>query len=312
MTHYRDRYDDIYNSLSRAELQRGSRGFDDLVAGPDLFEADTSLWLGFYTEEGLDLALEKYGFYRDLARQGFDDVRIETNTSDPNKHLLRLWSADDEIGDPLVELVVRRDYLHPHSELADRVTTSRIAVLTVDWLLLQNPTAQFDAARPPLPGQRFPGLGVGAQVLELLRNACRRLGLAGLANVPSFFHNAFFYSQEFRHFDPRWQGIFLALCRNLLPGSRMSIAAASWAVHWELVRRHADDRPTPWFHELMLYALDDKLRAYFDDSPYRREVQKALKNHRFEVDESELSQQLRERGIEPFDPTKIELWIGDQ
>ncbi len=310
MTRYRDRYEDIYQQLTRAELQRGSDGLAELVAGPELFERGTDRWLGFYTLDGLDIALEKYGFYRDLAALGFDDVRIEVRTDDPDKHLLRLWSKRPEVTEPLVELVVRRDFLRPASELSKRVKNSHLPVLTIDWLLLQNPCARFQPERPPLPGQRYPGLGVGAQVLEMLRNVCRRLDLAGLANVPSYFHNSLFYSEEFRHFDPRWQGAFLALCRDLKPGGRFSIAAASWATHWKLLRdRNAEDSEFSWFQQLMLYPLSESLIGYFDDSRYRREVQKGLRSHKFGVDEDRLKNKLEETGIEPFDPDKLSAWL---
>lgn len=312
MTRYRDRYDDIYHQLSRADLQKGSLGLEELSAGPELFGHDTERWLGFYTDRGLETALEQYGFTQDLDELGFHQLRIETDTDDPDRHQLRVWSTEPKVGEPLVELVVRRDFMRPRSEFADRIPASHIPVLTVDWLLLQNPRATFDADRPPLPGQRHPGLGVGAQVLEMLRNVCRRLDLAGLANVPSYFHNALFYSTDFRHFDPRWQGAFLALCRDLLSGTRLSVTAASWAMYWELIENRADDgAPFCWFQELMLAPVSDLLHTYFDNELYRRDVQRHLQSHEFSIRRPALREKLASRGIEPFDADKIEAWIAD-
>lgn len=310
MTRYRDRYNRIYDELSRADLQQGSLGLAELSLGPEIFGHDPDQWLGFYTDSGLHTALEKYGFYRDLNRLGFSKFRIETKTDDPDAHLLRLWSQAPPLEVPLVELSVRRDFLRPLSELADRVENSHIPVLTIDWLLLQNSTATFHAGRPPLPGQRFPGLGVGAQVLEMLRNVCKRLTLAGMANVPSYFHNAFLYSEEFQHFDPHWQGLFLALCRDLLPGTRMSVAAASWAIEWGLVfDRAGDGTPFDWFHQLMLAPISENLSGYFSDRRYHREVQKSLSSHEFVFSEEALGKKLAKRGIEPFEPELIEKWL---
>lgn len=310
MTRYRDRYQEIYELLSRAELQKGSEGLAEISAGPELFRSDTEKWLGFYTDQGLRIALEKYGFFRDLERLGFHRLRIETRTEDPDEHLVRLWSTEPQIDEPLLELVVRRDFLRPQSALADRLRDSHIPVLTVDWLLLQNPTTPFTAHRPPLPGQDHPGLGVGAQVLEMLRNICLRLDLGAIATVPSYFHNALFYSGEFRHFDPHYQGAFLALCRDLMPAVENSVTAASWALRWECVENRANSQPTfSWFQQLMVNPMTKLLRDYFSGHPYKKDVQKSLSSHDFVVDHEKLHQKLTARGLQPFDTKKVEDWL---
>lgn len=307
MTRFRERYQQVYSSLTRADLQKGSEGLAELSAGPDLFGYDSDLWLGFYTHEGVRTALEKYGFNSDLEALGFDETRVEIKTNNPDQHLLRVWSEKPSCDEPLVELVVRRDFLRPYSELADQLTDSHIPVLTVDWLLLQNPTAGFTEERPPLPGQEYPGLGVGAQVLELLRNVCLRLKLAGLATVPSHFHNALFYSAEFRHFDPHWQGAFLALCRDLMPAVRNSVTAASWGLHWKMIKNRNDpDTPFGWFQQLMIAPISELLSDYFASHWYQRQVQKSLTEHDFEVFDRALERNLATRGLEPFDRDKLD------
>ncbi len=312
MTQYRERYEQIYGQLTRAELQKGSRGLDELSLGPELFGHDPELWLGFYTLEGLRTALEEYGLVDDLRRLGFEELDIEIGTSDPDEQLFRLHSTTPPVEDPLVELLVRRDFLHPRAPLADRIDQAPLPVLTVTWLMLQNPCAPFNSRRPPLPGQEHPGLGVGLQVLEMLRNICLRLDLAALVTVPSYFHNAFFYSEEFFHFDPRRQGTFLAICRDLMPKLKNDVTAASWAIYWEMVRdRNADeDSPFRWFHELMVAPVADGLVDYFQASSYHRDVQQSLTSHRFDVDRQAVKDKMRRRGLRPFDPEKIQTWIN--
>lgn len=310
MTRYRDRYEEIYRILSRGDLQKGSEGLAELSLGPELFGADPDLWLGFYTQEGLHHALKKYGFFRELRHQGFPNCTLEIRTDDPDEHMLRIFSANPPSKIPLAELVVRRDFLRPHPDLAQDLAHSHIPVLTVDWLTLQNPLADFAPRRPPLPGQKYPGLGVGAQVLELLRNICRRLKLGGIATVPSHFHNAIFYSAEFVHFDPYYQGAFLALLRDVLPQTHNSVAAASWALHWEMVQNKKNQSATfPWFQELMLNPISPELKAYFQTPHFRREVQQALTEHDFIVFLSPLQSSLKARGIQPVDPKRIQDWI---
>ncbi len=309
MTRFRDRYQEIYSLLSRAELQRGSEGIAELSLGPDLFGEETEKFLGFYTTDGLQVALRKYGFFRDLERLGFLDFHIELQTDDPDEHMLRLFSRNPDLSTPLVELVVHRSFLKPQDTLASRLSQTHIPVLTVDWLILQNPNAFFTPRRPPLPGQNHPGLGVGAQVLELLRNICFRLQLGGIVTIPSYFHNALFYSEEFLHFDPRQQGIFLGMCRDLMPQAQNSVAAASWALHWKMVKNRQDDQPVSWFQDLMVNPIGDSLNEYFQAPEYRAEVQEGLTAGEFELFGEPLRQNLRRRGIHPFDPDRIQEWL---
>lgn len=314
MTRYRERYEEIYNLLTRAELQRGSEGLEEL-SGPDLFGYDSDRWLGFYTADGLHTAFERYGFFSDLNRLGFEAFELETRTDDPDEHLLRLWSTRPKLDDPLVELVVRRDFLRPQAPLAQRIEVTHFPVLTVEWLLLQNPLAEFRADRLPLPGQHHPGLGVGGQVLELLRNACHRLNLSGIATVPSFFHNAVFYSEEFKHFDPYCQGVFLALCRDIIPRCEGSVAAASWALYWKMVRNTLQNdppEPFPWFQEVMLNAFDPILKEYFAHKDYMREVQQGLKEHHFIVFEEALRQTMERKGLKPLDSQRVHSWLENE
>lgn len=309
MTRYRDRYEEIFELLTRSQLQQGEDGLDEWSLGPELFE-DDDRWLGFYTREGLRTALHKYGFFRDLERLGFRDCRIQIRTDDPDQHLFRLHSGRPDVDEPLIELTVRRDFLRPRTGEVDRLDDRPRPMLTVDWLLMQNPTASFRADRPPLPGQHFPGLGVGAQVLEMLRNICHRLDLAGITTVPSYFHNAVFYSREFHHFDPRWQGLFEALMRDLLDRLDGSVVAASWALHWDLVEApDSPDRPVSWFQQLMIDPISESLQSYFADSAYRDQSRQTRQDHRFEVDRHRLDDRLRARGIAPFDPDRIAEWI---
>ena len=302
MTRYRDRYEEIYRLLSRTELQHGSGSLEDLNLGPELFGADLRHWLGFYTHDGLRIALEKYGFYRDLERMGFRKLRLETRTDDPEEHLLRLWSLDPITPEPLVELVVHRDYI-----------LDGVPVLNVQWLMLQNPVLPFHKSRPPLPGQRHPGLGVGQQVLEMLRNICHRLHLAGIVTVPSYFHNALFYSEEFLHLNPDDQGTFLALCRDLIPQTGSNVVAASWALHWEMVKDLQDQqRPFAWFQAPMVNPIDPSLKAHFETQDYRQKVQQALTHHEFQAFQGALRRALQTRGIIPLDQDLLKTWIDDQ
>ncbi len=304
----RDRFEATYGSLSRLELQKGAQGLEELGLD-DLFGGSKELFLGFYTEDGLRTAFERYGFFADLDELGFPDTKLEIDIQSTDEHLLRVWDVHTPKY-PLLELVARRGSIRPNEELCERLNGLHLNVLEIEWLQLQNPTVDFQPDRPPLPGQRFPGLKVGHQVLEMLRLACKRLGLDALATVPSYFHNALFYSEEFWFFDPHVQGIFLALCRDVLPQAFASPAAASWALLWQMVVDDSDEI-FPWFHEVQVAPVSDRVLAYYEADTYNKEVQTTLSTHSFRVLAQALMQQLEARGIHPLDVEKVETWIDD-
>ena len=63
-------------------------------------------------------------------------------------------------------------------------------MLSIEWLLLQDPTKTFSKSKPQLPGQEHPGLGMLRELLEMLYQACLRLELDGLIMQTMFgaFH----------------------------------------------------------------------------------------------------------------------------
>ena len=310
----RDDYDQVFRSLSRVDLQVGAQCGDKLDF-PDLFgDGDRGLWLGFYTDDGLRNALGRYGLWDDFAEVGYRRVRLETRCDDPDEHMLRVWSEDPPITDaPLLELVARRSFLIPREDLATRFDGDSIGagVLDVEWLQLQRPDVDFTKDRPPLPGQQHPGLGLGRQILELLRLASKRIGLEGLVTVPSYFHNAYLYVSEFSYVDPREQGLFLALCRDVLPQAFGSVSAASWALTLGMVvAEDQPDQPFDWFHDVMLAPISERLHRYVRSDQYRREVAQGLSSRSFRVFEKALARELQAHGIRPLDNERVREWIA--
>lgn len=312
MSKLRKRYERIYQSLSRDELQQGMRQLDELALD-DLFDYDTDLWLGFYTAEGVEVALERYGVLDDVRSRGFKRLELELRLDDPEEQMLRIYSKLPRCDEPLLELVVSRGVLHFQDELADRLGRAYATVLSVQWLLMQNPLATFEAERLPLPGQNRPGLGVGEQVMEILRNTCRRLKLGGLVTTPAHFHNAAMYGVTFRYIDPNAEGAFRALEREVLPQVGLSLPKASWAIHWNMVVDRADNphEPFEWFHEPMICPIGEPFTSYFESSDFEDQVAEARKAHQFEVFRDALRRNMATRGLDPWDGARVDTWLDD-
>jgi hypothetical protein len=179
--------------------------------------------LDYYSKHGVEVAFERYGIFDAIRQRGFTGLEMELDPSDKRRKVLRVRGRAGGGGEPLllVELVLRRRFVP--SFIPERARTE---VLFVEWLLLQDPTRTFTLARPPLPGQEHPGLGIARELQELLVQACRRLGLVGLMDRPAHYHNAVLAAAEWRFLDPLAEGRFRAFRavlegRDLLEASRI-------------------------------------------------------------------------------------------
>jgi acetoin utilization deacetylase AcuC-like enzyme len=194
--------------------------------------------LGYYTREGIELALEQYGILAQLARLGYGGFRV---TIDPiaTGDRFRLYGSSAGAEHLLVEADLAR------GEVAGR------SVLFVNWLTLRHPLGSFGANRPRLPGQDAPGLGIAPETTELLARMAARLGLAGVAFRPSWFHVAFALRRRMRFADPARQGRFEALVRDL--GATPPVEATRAIAAGELFE---DGAPYQWEADDMVLWLD--------------------------------------------------------
>ncbi len=288
VTRFAREYRRVARSLSRVDLVRRSMSLvlteDDIHPGR---QDDDRRFLDYYSDEGLALALERYGFTRAVEERGFRDMELETRSGD-DRHTLVISALPegDEERCVLVELVVRRDLLKATPGPGLPTLPDGLETLTIDWLMMESPRASFTEARPRLPGQEAPGLGLAERVLEMLYRATERLNLATLVTVPDHFHNAHLYARELPFFDPWYAGQLRALERLLLEDNALSLAQASWAVEWGHVRR-ADGRVFTWHGQLMAWPHAPAIREYFAHPTWAAEVDDAARHNRHELDRAE-------------------------
>ena len=142
------------------------------VLGPSRF-------LGYFSRHGVELLLERSGILAQLRARGFRTLRVDLDTREGQGHTLRILSEDrpDEL---LVELRADRS----------RSAIPGLEVISVDWLLLQNPRESFSERRPRLPGQQHPGLGLLRDFMGWLVAVCELHGLDGVFFVAAHYHIA--------------------------------------------------------------------------------------------------------------------------
>ena len=259
------RYRTVARLLAPEELTREVA--DEAEAGWGLTEEDLlgslgvggqgeTRLLGYYTRHGVELALERSGILKRIRDAGFAEPYLDLELT-PGEHTLRIFGAPDR-RELLVESRMRRRH----------DVVSGFEVLFVDWMLLQNPRATFPPERPPLPGQEHPGLGLLHDAVAMYVLICERLGLDGLAFVPSHYHLAAQSNRYLRFADPGAQGRFEALRDLLRP---LPLRDASRAVEDGRVRDRRTGETVEWEPAPMLLAVSDELQAHFGDV-YEREA----------------------------------------
>jgi hypothetical protein len=239
----------------------------------------TPFFLGFYSKSGLKLALKKYGVFEELKKRGFRDVQLEINTNEPFQQRLSFYQKEKNKKNVLIEVVLKRKHLTTYSPFPSNIHGRSFEFLCVEWLAMQDPRAKFTMDRPRLPGQEYPGLRSGRLAAELLALSCKRLRLAGILNVPEFFHNAQMYSKTFHFLNPEFEGKRIAI-QNLLETYRL--ADVSWAIDLECIKEN--DKPFKWFVSEHIMPLDRDLQNYFSSLQYQKAVKEAAKKYNYALD----------------------------
>lgn len=232
----RVRFAAIARKLDRKALGEESElSSEDLEEALGLARSRGNRLLGFYTANGIEYALFRYGVLGHLARLGYHDFRVQIDTVDVGDRS-RVYGRDGGDEHLLMETVLARERVAGED------------VLYVQWLTLRDPRAPFSPARPRLPGQEVPGLGLAREAGELLGRIAQRLGLAGVAWRPMYYHTAYTARHDFRFVDPVRQGRFEALVRDTahLPLVEVTRALAEGRVRM-------DGAPYAWEADVMLH-----------------------------------------------------------
>ena len=292
MTKYRRKFHRIARNLTNLELQQGSSDFSFSMDGvlEDLHQSRGSDWfLGFYSESGILRAFEKFGICKALKKRGFEDIIPVVDTSDPYRQMVRVYHEEKDADHLLGEIVVRKARFVPKSESIIPEHFYPLKMIQVEWLVLQDQTREFPKKRPRLPGQEHPGLGIGAQVLELLYLLSKHQKTQGLMIVPHYYHTAKIFSREFRFLNPRYQGLLDAFDRDL---GEYDLPVRAWAVELGAVEYKSSGEQFVWDPEEQILACDRTLREYLHSEEYENRTASATREFAFHLDSDVLRRKL--------------------
>ena len=280
------KYRYISRRLTNFELQHSAE--DDLLLSADDIYDDlvgkdrTRKFLDFYSENGIKIALERYGYMKKLKQKGFDNILINIDTTDPYKHIFRLYYDVEQADHVLVELFIRKKSFIAHPVFQSEIKGEVFNFLYIEWFTMQNPTIPFSPERPPLPSQIYPGLGMAKEALELFIVMCARLHCDGLMNIPERYHNAAIYSKRFNYFNPETEGKLLALKRDL---HHYSLSDISWAFEWNCILNRSNHQIVRWFTDEQILGVRKSIRDYFKSKTYLKQVEEATHRYQFVMDD---------------------------
>lgn len=235
---------------------------DDLF--PSSQQKSSSKAFGVYSKSGIDLVLERYGVKEKLKRKGHKNIQLELQIENDGSNLLRLYSVLNSEQHLILEAKLSTQKIK-HPQLG------QLRFMKIDWLLAQDPLRKFDKEKVALPGQKYPGLGLSQEIIQLLIQGCHRLGFDGISHTPTHFHIALKTCRDFRYLDPIVEGKLMALKSFLLP---FSLAEASnLAEEKRILNPHGE--PVWPFEGDIFFAISKKLIKYFESENYSNAVRKS-------------------------------------
>lgn len=225
--------------------------------------------LGHYTRHGLELVLERLGFFDRVRALGFRHPALAVDFGSGVGQTIRLF-GDDARTELLMELRLSRN----------RRAVPGMDLAFIEWLLLQNPRREFEANQPRLPGQEHPGLGLLGEVAAWLVVACETIPLDGIGFVPAHYYTAALGRQYLHFVRPEAQARFDAL-RDALRG--LDLAAASRALDEGRVRDTGGDA-VPWPVEPMVMPVGPRLRELVQSPEYAAAYTRARQSEALRLD----------------------------
>lgn len=249
---------------------------DEEILG-QLAKQKSPLFLGRYAKDEVRERLTRASVLGRLEVLGYHRLEITTWLEEG---LNRLAVNESDAAARLIDLRLTEESELPAGRHAPCWPKGPLALLVIQWVSLQHVRSRFTAERPALPGQQYPGLGVGRKLFSELAELARELGKDALVGYPQFYHNAVLYSKDFHFVDPGDQAILLALRRDL---GALPLDEASRAVAEGRVRDTHRGTPFQWKPGAMAYPLSQRLELCFASPAHREEVARRFASLAFQV-----------------------------
>jgi acetoin utilization deacetylase AcuC-like enzyme len=219
-----------------------------------------SRFLGYFSRHGVELLLERGGILPQLRARGFRTLLVELDTREGPGHTLRILSEDrPRERELLVELRADRN----------RSAIPGMEVISVEWLLLQNPREPFSERRPRLPGQQHPGLGLLRDFMGWLVVVCEAHALDGVFFVAAHYHVAMQSRRLVRPLHPVDEARLRAMAKAL---DGVPLPEGTAAVAEGRVVDARTGQPAPWEPVATVLPVSRRLLARVSGPEYEAAV----------------------------------------
>lgn len=256
-----------YKHLTTNELSNDC-SFDFCLS--DLFDdKKEKKFFNFYSKQGLNLAFKRYGMIKKLREFGYEQVEIKFENREDNSHSLTVFEPPFKKESIIAEFVGRKTSFN-----------EIFPVLKIEWLCLQNPKASFTKEKPKLPGQEYPGLGVGRDALSLILLLGIRMKYHALINTPDHFHNAYIYSNTFYFTNPDDGGKLKSMI-SFMNKNNLSLAKTAWLLEKENVFREGEEKPFKWKPATQILPLRTSLEEKYTSEDFLKKIDEFSKNYHF-------------------------------
>lgn len=288
-------YQWVFAHLEPSELIKHDHSWPEkkgvLEKSPDT--SDT-LFLDYYSVEGVRLALESYGFLDEIRRKKLGEPKISIHRHEKGYDIVRVHTEKTEF--PIVELVAQTAPLDTQSaKLVPEAKGHKF--LHVRWLRMQNPLKKVKPDRPLLPGQDFVGLGLGREMMVLLQMVCNRLQLDGMVELPERLHNAALYFRRFRFLDPEIQGILTAILRDTQEHSLVELA---WGMEIGALVHKETRKTYRWIAKEQVLPRAGPILLYLNSKEYRDKAKAVMEANHFSLKTGDLAlDQIMAEGKQP-------------
>jgi len=240
----------------------------------------TSLFLGKYSLNQVAAVLKKRNFFKEAQKRRLWPLEFDLDSSEYPLQRFRIFYKKKSLENMVVDLKIKEGVFRLKKKLALEFPQSQCNFLILEWLTLQNPLSSFSEEKSALPGQKFPGLGLGKKVVDLFIYLARITHSDGLLAFPAYFHNALLFLRYFHFINPEKTAEVQAI-RKSFPDVKFKQLA--WIVHLNCVR-DGQGNVYEWKAEEQVYPLNRDLRDYFDSKKYQAIVRERQKHLSFEID----------------------------
>lgn len=252
-------------------------------AGTDLREEDitdqlsdgkfSALFLGSFEIGMIRDALDRFGITEQLAKKNYVDLEILFKPRGPFEHFLRIFDRSQTDHPLLGEIILKESRYTLIKQYLASYNLHSLSLLNIEWTLMQDIHGSFTNEHRCLPGQNYPGLGVGNRLVALLSWVAEIMHKDGLMNVPEYFHNAVFYDKWFKFIDPETQGTMERIFADL-SAKGFDICDISFAVYFDCLINEETGESFLWTPHEQVLPTSDHLRDYFLQPAYKQLAKK--------------------------------------